>query len=537
MATVRALTALRKCYSLERTKAADSPEIKLSMEKSAERVAILPRADTSFAYNVLKLATGTGSSQIVGILAAPVIARLFSPAAFGDAAVFTSITAVIGIIVCLRYELAIMLPEKDELAINVLALSLMFVLVITSLTALLAFAGRKMIVRSLGAEDFNIYLTLAPIAVLLGGIFLALRSWSIRKKKFGLLSTAQALTTTIGALAQICFGFMGYTTGQALIIAGLIGLAISDLALVFGCWRKSHTVFAHVCWQSIRYAVTRFVRFPKYGTTSAVLNTLSWQSPAFFLAVFFSPAVVGEYSLGNRLLRVPMNLIGINIASVFFQRASEAKQQGTLAKSVAETFRYLVALTLFPCLLLTFIGKDLFLVVFGPKWTEAGVYSQILSVWVCFWFISSPLSMILEVLEEQALELKINILVLGSRVLSLLAGGLIGSPRVALGLFAATGVIVYGYYALVILDRSGILWGKMAKILLTNFALFLPAGMLIAALKYFDARPIVILIVSSLLLVLYYSNLLRTDPPARDLWRSLVGKAAPVSAGAVPRSG
>lgn len=504
------------------------------MEKSAERVAILPRAESSFAYDVLKLVTGTGSSQIVGILAAPVIARLFSPEAFGDAAVFTSITAVIGIVVCLRYDLAIMLPEDDEFAINVLTLSLLFVAAITLLTAVLALAGRNIILRWLGPEDFKIYLTLAPIAVLLGGIFLALRNWSIRKKNFGLLSAAQALTTTIGALAQICFGFMGYTTGQALIIAGLIGLAVSNVALVFGCWRKSYSVFANVRWQSMRYALMRFVRFPKYGTTSAVLNTLSWQSPAFFLAMFFSPAVVGEYSLGNRLLRVPMNLIGINIASVFFQRASEAKQQGTLTKSVAETFRYLVSLTLFPCLLLTFIGKDLFLVVFGPKWTEAGVYSQILSVWVCFWFISSPLSMILGVLEEQALELKINVLVLGSRVLSLLAGGLIGSPRVALGLFAATGVIVYGYYALVILDRSGIPWGRMAKILLTNFGLFIPAGVLIATLKFFDTRPIVILAVASLLLVLYYSNLLRTDPPARDLWRSLVRKATPAIPGSRP---
>ena len=61
---------------------------------------------------------------------------------------------------------------------------------------------------------------------------------------------------------------------------------------------------------------------------------------------------------------------------------------------------------LFPFLLLTLIGKDLFGVIFGPRWEEAGVFTAILSLWAFFWFLSAPLSSVLDVLDEQAFELK-----------------------------------------------------------------------------------------------------------------------------------
>ena len=79
----------------------------------------------SFASDVLKLAGGTAFAQALAILASPLITRLYGPEAFGLAALFTSIVGIVGVVACLRYELAIMLPKRDEEAANLLGLSLL----------------------------------------------------------------------------------------------------------------------------------------------------------------------------------------------------------------------------------------------------------------------------------------------------------------------------------------------------------------------------------------------------------------------------
>jgi O-antigen/teichoic acid export membrane protein len=89
---------------------------------------------SSFATDVLKLVTGTTLAQVITVLASPVITRLYGPEAFGFLAVFTSITSIIGVVACMRYELAIMLPKTDEEAANLLGLSLPRVAGVSGLT-------------------------------------------------------------------------------------------------------------------------------------------------------------------------------------------------------------------------------------------------------------------------------------------------------------------------------------------------------------------------------------------------------------------
>lgn len=112
---------------------------------------------------------------------------------------------------------------------------------------------------------------------------------------------------------------------------------------------------------------------------SSLLNVISLQLPTFLFSAFFSTAVVGYYALSMNVLQLHMSLIGAAISQVFFQRAAEAKFDGTLARIAEETFLRLSLIGVFPILLLAATGKDLFIVVFGPAWGEAGVFVQILA--------------------------------------------------------------------------------------------------------------------------------------------------------------
>src|SRR3954466_7196530 len=92
-------------------------------EKPREEVAALPRAKGGFVRHVFTLITGNGIAQVINAVGALALARLFGPGAFGVFALFVAIVSLIGVLGGGRYELAIMLPDDDAEAANLLTLS------------------------------------------------------------------------------------------------------------------------------------------------------------------------------------------------------------------------------------------------------------------------------------------------------------------------------------------------------------------------------------------------------------------------------
>ena len=418
----------------------------------------MSKPSSSFAGNVLKLATGSAFAQSLGILVAPIVTRLFAPEAFGVAALFVSITGIISVVACLRYELSIMLPKTDEEAANLLSISLFFVVIITGVSTLIIFFAGDDIVRLFNCPNLKKYLWLVPIAVFFNGIFLALNYWNSRTKHFGRLSISRVVASVTTQATKLSVGFAGHISGGVLIATGILGSIVSTFVLGGQIWRDDRHLFkVNIRYKKMIAGLKRHKRFPIYNVWSALLNNASQQLPVIMLALYFSPKVVGFYALGKTVLSMPMNIIGGAVAQVFFQKASEAhNRKGNLSKVVEEVFKRLVSLGIFPILLLTLIGKDLFVVAFGSRWSEAGVYVQILSLLIFFQFISSPISTLVLVLEKQGYGLFINSVLFGTRAVSLIVGGMTGDVRFTLFLFTITGVACYSFHCFWLISKAGI---------------------------------------------------------------------------------
>jgi O-antigen/teichoic acid export membrane protein len=491
----------------------------LDSEIVTEEAGAVPREDKgSFATDVAKLVGGTTFAQLLSMLASPILTRIYPPGAFGTAAVFTSILSIIGVITCLRYELAIMLPERDEEAANLLTLSLLIVPIIAGLSAAFVLFARDPVVRLLKAPDLASYLWLLPLAVLANGIFLALNYWNSRTKRFGRLSIAKGAQSIVTSGAQLGLGVGGATHAGGLIASKVLGIVSVAVLLGKQTWQDAgHILRGCVSWHGMVTGLKRHKKFPLYSTWSALLNSISWQLPSFLLSSFFSTSVVGYYALGTRVLRLPMSLIGNAIAQVFFQRAAEANAEGTLDQVVESSYRRLVMLGMFPLLMLTVVGRDLFVIIFGNSWAEAGVYTQILSIWTFFWFISSPLSTLYSVLERQKVGLIFNSVILSTRLISLLVGGMLGNARLSLFLFGVSGVLVYGYLSLMILIAAGVALRNVFEVLLNYFLLFLPFGAIVITIKFLGLDRWIVLAVAFILIVLYLVHVLKRDSQVRNL--------------------
>ncbi|MFH1005882.1 MAG: oligosaccharide flippase family protein [Candidatus Latescibacterota bacterium] len=467
----------------------------------------------SFAGDVLKLAGGTTLAELLTVLAAPILSRIYVPSAFGTTDVFVSITGIIGVVACLRYELAMMLPERDEDAAHLLAISLCSVLMISGVSALCILLGRGFLVRLLKAPELSPYLWLLPIAVFARGVFMALSYWNSRTKRYGRLSVAHIAQSTAANGVQLAMGIAGQAHAGGLIGSRMLGQAVSSFGLGWMTWREDRHVLSRMCWKRAIETMKRYRKFPLVSTWSGLLNTLSVQLPTLLLSAFFTQTVVGYYAFGSRMIQLPMILIGNAIGQVFFQRASKAKNEGVLDLVVLNTYSRLLDIGLFPMLVLGVIGREVFVVAFGPQWAEAGVYVQIISLWRFFVFIGSPLSTLFPVLERQEIGLAFNIVLLLSRILSLILGGLFGNARVALLLYAASGLVMFAWLLMWLLHASGVsIWKAMGD---TGGRLvyLAPTLLLLFAAKYWwqwSAYHIVVLAGTSAFV--YYGILIWRDP-------------------------
>jgi lipopolysaccharide exporter len=479
----------------------------------------------SFVLNTLIVVGGSSIGALITIVATPILTRYFTPEAFGVFAVFSSITGIISIVACMRYEFAILLPKSKDEAINIFALCLLiaFLLSILLIPFIWYFQSQIIILFNL-PSILATYILIIPFMVFINGVFYALFNWNTRIKNFKWLAGARITNSAVTNGSQLGNAFIGYLTAGGLIIGTILGLSASTIVLLLQMWKADKTLLkSSIRWSTMVYGLKRYRNFPIYDTFSAFLNNLSWQLPVLMLAAFFSPDIVGFYSLGLMVLLFPMNLIGSALAQNFVQKAAEIKDQGTLGHLVEQVFGVLVMIGLYPIFLLTLVGSNVFIIIFGPVWGEAGVYLQILSVWAFVWFVSSPLGSVFTVLEKQANLLKLNIAIFCTRFGSLIIGGLLGDPRIALVLFSGTGIFMYGYMNWSVMRISGASPAFVKKTLISNSILFIPAGAFILFLKFMTVSNLVITFASLIVLLAYYAYLLKTNEMIKGVFNQVTG--------------
>lgn len=462
--------------------------------------------NSSFAGDVLKVVFGASSSQLFSILAAPLLTRMFAPEAFGLMAVYSSLVGIVGVMAGLRYEQAILLPEHDEEAANVLALSLLITLGLSCTLASLLFLFGSPILRFLNASNLRGYAWFIPAAILVSGGYTSMVMWNLRRRDFALISSSRALSSGLSNACQLSFGAASWTSVGSLLGGAFIGNVLALVMVAAGARRRSRRLLLEsVRWARLRWAARRYSEFPLYNTWGILLNTLSWQLPALLLARYFGSASAGYFSIGMRVLSIPMDLIAVSIGQVFFQRAAEARANGSLGVVVEAAVRRLITFSLFPILVLGLIAPDLFMVALGARWHEGGVYVRLLAPWICIWFVASPLSVLINVLERQRFGVVLNSAIFATRLGSLYVGYLLNSVYFALAIFSATGLVVYGWLAIQLIHDSGAHARCCVPLSLKGLILVLPVAGAITWLKWLGAGSLFQAAVGAAAIIAYLS--------------------------------
>lgn len=460
------------------------------------------KINDSFFKNVLTLLTGTTFAQALPIIVSPILTRLYTPDEFGEFGLFIAVLGVLSVLACMRYDLAIALPLKSQAAINLLALSI-FIATIFSLILLVI---TLLINAMVNLSGINFPLTtiiwLLPFAVLLTGVFQALLNWNIRTKRFKVIAATQYFRSTTIVSGQIGAGFV-INNSLTLMISQLAGQAIAVIIMFKNSLVDIMKHKKYINKKSMKEQLIKYKKFPIFYSLSALLNTASVQLPLFMLVFFFNPVVVGFYTLANRVLAAPISIIGTAIAQPYLQKATEEHRENRLDEFSLKIFKTLLSIGLVPIILVSIIAPELFEIIFGAEWGRAGLYVQLISVWLLFVFISSPLSHIFTILELQKESLYFNIALFLSRIIVLTIGGLTGNDLFAIALFGVTGALLWLIQILWLLGKTGVEIRTTLKYLLIEVAIGLPYIILLVISKAIIEMDLSIIVIGLAILLLF----------------------------------
>lgn len=346
----------------------------------------------SFASHVLTLMTGTIIAQLISIAISPILTRMYSPLDYGLFAIYVSLGSITSVVATGRYELSVMLPPKDEDAVNIVALSFVITFTVSVLTLLCVWAFNHEISRMLESEAISNWLYLIPVTVLLTGIYQTLNYWSNRKKQYMrvAISRISMSITTAGVFLGMGFARMG---ASGFLVGSILGQSVATGLLGWQGWKEDKKYRKFIRKMEIIQHFKKYKDFLIFNSPTALLNSISQSLPIFIMSSSFDSSTVGLYSLSVRVIYWPLNLISSSVEQVF-QKVAEKYRDGEPLKpqlfKIALTFALIY---FFPVIILTLFGIDLFAFVFGEQWREAGKFSQILVIPFAFKSVISPLTM------------------------------------------------------------------------------------------------------------------------------------------------
>jgi len=373
------------------------------------------------------------------------VINLYLPGALGVAQNFSAIGKTLAVLSTLRYDASIPLPLRRSDAYHQVLISLFFTFTNSIGALILIIFLRESIADVLHAPEMCTLLFGVPIFMMARGCALALQQWYSREEAYGRVSISTIFESVIWNGGTALFGFLGWASSTAMVIAQVIGQTAASVSLAVPFLKRKTPRYKlpELNWAKMKVGMRRYRKFPTFNLWSKLLDNTALYIPALLFSAFFSPTVAGQFSLGFNLLQLPFAMLGIAIGQVLYQRAPAAQHAGSLPEQISKALSAGLLLGVFPALACAIIAPELVSLIFGANWAQAGRFAQVLSLWMPFILLSLTVERIPAVLEKNENILIFHALNTVVRTAALIIGGAKNDPMLAVIILGFSGMAIY----------------------------------------------------------------------------------------------
>lgn len=428
-----------------------------------------PKSD--FSRNVLTLMTGTSIAQAIPIAISPILTRIYTPEDFGLFALYMTIVSLLSIMATGRYELAIMLPKKDEDAVNVLVLSILISFLVSIIIFILIFIFNTQIINLLGNSDISNWLYLIPVSVLLTGLYQSFNYWHNRKKRYKRLATSKVMQNGSTAITHIGMGVTGAGSG-GLIFGSLVGQSVATYNLGKIIFKNDKKRIVKIKKLKILALMKKYKKFPSWNLGSSFMHTGRENILQLFIYKYFSSSFLGFYFFANRILRTPSYLLINAFSDVFFEKLSQITCRNEMFYLSLNYTKKIFLILIIPYIIFVWSLEGIIPIIFGEKWSELYLYLYIMSFPIFFNIIVSHFSKILIVTHKQEVSFYFHVIKFITLVFLLFL-------LFVLDLFSFEGLIILSVFEIIWVAVGLLLIKKVLNITKRIYSIYVVTGVFI----------------------------------------------------------
>lgn len=388
------------------------------------------------------LVGGSAGGQLLAVAVLPITSRLFGPSELGTFAVFLAAVTILYAVAALRFDAAIPVPEDSATAASLTTLSIRIAAVVGVLVAVIAAVLGPVLGDALGIGGVSSWVWLIGPTVFAASVYQTLVSWNTRVGSFGVISAARLIQGVGLAAGQIVAGVLG-AGAVGLLFVPVIAWSVASVFLVVQVGRRGGLPART---PSLRTVVSRYRRFPLIMSWSVIANRISTEIAPAAIAAIHDPRVAGLFLFASRITYRPVSVVTQSMSQVYVNRAARvwASEPERLRHIISTLARNLLLASTLPALIGVLFAPEIFAVVLGESWREAGRYATFLIPMAIAGLISTSFTPTFAVTERQDLQLYREVLrlvvVLGSFGVAIATDA---SPATTVALYAVSATIGY----------------------------------------------------------------------------------------------
>jgi O-antigen/teichoic acid export membrane protein len=321
------------------------------------------------------------ASQALNLLAYPVLTYYYTPENFGLFSLITSVSTFAGAIALLRIETLYQIAPADEepVLLNSALIVSILISIIVFIFSLL-FGAKLFELLETNQDQFVWgwgYAGVCAIFAFFNGILsLGRQVWS-KNEHYNRIAFSQIVRTVLTVGPQIILATLLYDSGSNGLIAGFgIGLTAS----AFIIWPVRMSMLKEIVGSplevlsSTSLVLNRYSSYIKVDVVNVIIRLSTLVAYPIFVLSTFGMAEAGLYAVASRLTFIPIDVLGVAMSTIYFQRLAKAVREQTGAVSLyLWTLLAAIVVSFSIAGMLAMTAGPLVNYIFGDEWTRTGV--------------------------------------------------------------------------------------------------------------------------------------------------------------------
>jgi len=365
--------------------------------------------ENKFLKDISKFFSGAILAQLISFLLSPVLSRLYIPRDFGE---FTLYVQVLSVVVILSgSSLFLLLPKFKDKYITKSTLSIVSILSLM-VSILLLILGALNIGQEILLPKYTAYLI---IGLVLNQIYAYFHFKSISEREFFKNSKAKVVERLGGSSTNLVLGYYGLG-GIGLILGNLIGQTLFSIYYIGFKIKVSYEYSLITKWIEIKKYFEKFKKHIIFQSGNHLLEFGFVLLFSILITKMSSISELGYFAFCYKIINTPLNLIADYFSQAALGRISDFSTDSHRRIFILKIGSLLLVPSVISFVIFKFWGPEIFSLIFGKNWEQAGVIAQAYNLAIVSTFFIKSLQYIPNIKDKHEIYTVFSLLTFGMPV-------------------------------------------------------------------------------------------------------------------------